>query len=143
MRITYTLAILLVALALPLVLLQVSHAEFAVTEPRDATSCHQCGSGKLQKVCRMVPEVKKETVTKWVLVCEDVCLPGRSRKIGERCIPDCDAHHGFRTEDILKPSCGPIVTKKKLKQVTETVEKRGYKCVVETICSQCGCCCDK
>jgi hypothetical protein len=143
MRTTYTLAILLAALALPLVLLQVSHAEQAVTEPSCATSCHQCGCGKLKKVCRLVPEVKKETVTKWVLVCEDVCLPGRSCKVGEKCIPDCDAHHGFRTEDILKPSCGCIVTKKKLKQVTETVEKPGYKCVVETVCCQCGCCCDK
>ncbi len=143
MRSTSTLAILLATIALPLVFLQISHAEPTLAEPTCATSCHQCGCGKLKKVCKLVPELKKETVTKWVLVCEDVCLPGRSCKIGEKCIPDCDAHAGYRTEDILKPSCGPIVTKKKLKQVTETVEKPGYKCVVETICSQCGCCCDK
>jgi hypothetical protein len=143
MRTSYTLAILLAALALPLILFQVSHAEPAASEPSCATSCHQCGCGQLKKVCRMVPEIKKETVTKWVLVCEDVCLPGRSCKVGEKCVPDCDSHKGFRMEDILKPTCGPIVTKKKLKQVTETIEKPGYKCVVETICSQCGCCCDK
>lgn len=142
MRTTYTLAILLAALALPLVLLSVSHAEQALAEP-SCTGCHECGCGQLKKVCRLVPEVKKETVTKWVLVCEDVCLPGRSCKIGEKCVPDCEAHGGFRIEDIFKPTCGPIVTKKKLKQVTETVEKPGYKCVVETVCSQCGCCCDK
>ncbi len=142
MRTSYTLAILLAALALPLILFQVSHAEQA-TEPSCATSCHQCGCGQLKKVCRMVPEIKKETVTKWVLVCEDFCLPGRSCKVGEKCVPDCDSHKGFRMEDILKPTCGPIVTKKRLKQVSETIEKPGYKCVVETICSQCGCCCDK
>lgn len=142
MRSNYSLVILLAAIALPVFLLQALHAENNV-EPTCSTSCHQCGCGKLKKVCRLVPEVKKETITKWELVCEDVCLPGRSCKIGEKCVPDCDAHKGYRFEDILKPNCGCIVTKKKLKQVIETKEKPGFKCVVETVCCQCGCCCDK
>jgi hypothetical protein len=141
MRTAYSLAFLLAAIALPLMLLQVSRAEPTAPEPACSTSCHQCGCSQLKKVCRLVPEVKKQTVTRWELVCEEVCLPGRSCKIGEKCVPDCDAHKGFRFEDILKPTCGCIVTKKKLKQVTETVEKPGFKCVVETVCSQCGCSC--
>jgi hypothetical protein len=142
MRANYSLAVFLAALGLLGVLLQALHAESNV-EPTCSTSCHQCGCGKLKKVCRLVPDIKKETVITWELVCEDVCLPGRSCKVGEKCVPDCDAHKGFRFEDILKPTCGCIVTKKKLKQVTKTEEKPGFKCVVETVCCECGCCCDK
>jgi len=118
-----------------------SAAEEAAVPAAPPTCCHHCGCGQLKKVCKMVPGVKKETKTKWVVECEDVCLPGPSCKVGERCVPDCEAHGGTRKENIWEPNCGMIVTKKKLKAISETVEKPIMKCVVETICVQCGCCC--
>lgn len=103
--------------------------------------CPDCGCGSLVKVCKMVPDVKKETQTRWTCVCEDICLPGRSRRCGEVCVPDPQARGGARCETVWEPTCGPVVTRKKLKKETVTVEKPGFKCVVETVCGRCGAAC--
>ncbi|MEI8378608.1 MAG: hypothetical protein WCJ09_00675 [Planctomycetota bacterium] len=100
-------------------------------------SCSKCGCGELEKVCRVVPDVKKVTETKFVVDCEDICLPGKSCT-EERMVSDACVAGGQRCEKVSVPTCDRIVTKKKLKKVTTTVDKPGWKCVVDTICSQCG-----
>ena len=107
----------------------------------DNPCCPACGCTCLQKVCKLVPDVKKETKITWSVECEDVCLQGHSRYCGEKCVPDPQARGGVRRETVWEPTCGRIVTRKKLKKHTETVEKPGCKCVVETVCKECGVCC--
>jgi hypothetical protein len=102
--------------------------------------CSSCGCSQLQKVCRTVPEVKKETKTKWIVECEEVCLPGRTQCVDE-CVTDPNSLTGSSIVTTRQPSCGRIITKKKLVKKTEIIEKPGFKCVVETVCQQCGHCC--
>ncbi len=99
--------------------------------------CPHCGCSQVKKVCRIVPDVKKITETKYVVECEEVCLPGKSRH-EERLVTDPACVNSQRCEIVPVPTCGRIVTKKKLKKFTTTVEQPGYKCVVETVCGQCG-----
>ena len=102
--------------------------------------CSNCGCRQFDRVCRTVPEVKKITESKYVVECEEVCLPGKSR-CEERIVADNDAPGGQRCETVMVPTCSRIVTKKKLKKVTTTIEKPSWKCVVDTVCTQCGCQC--
>lgn len=102
--------------------------------------CSNCGCQQLEKVCRVVPDVKKVTETKFVVECEDICLPGKSQ-CSERMVTENCAPGEQRCEKVLEPTCSRIVTRKKLKKVTTTVDKPGWKCVVDTVCTQCGCQC--
>ena len=104
------------------------------------TCCRACGCSQLQIVCRLVPDVKKETKTKWVVECQPVCLPGRTRCVDE-CVPDPNCPGGTCVVKTRQPSCGRIITKKKLVKKTETCEKPGFKCIAETVCVSCGRCC--
>ena len=99
--------------------------------------CSKCGCKRLEQVCRVVPDVKKVTQTKFVVECEEICLPGKSCA-EDRLVSDGCVTGGQRCETVRVPTCDRIVTKKKLKKVTTTVDKPGWKCVVETVCSQCG-----
>ena len=99
--------------------------------------CERCGCQQSKKVCRVVPDVKKVTETKFVVECEEICLPGKSR-CTERMVEDQCVAGSQRCETVREPTCDRIVTKKTLKKVTTTVDKPGWKCVVETVCSQCG-----
>lgn len=97
-----------------------------------------CSSRCSNKTCRVVPDVKKTTITRFVVDSEDVCLPGCSQPISGGPCPACGELSCRGTCDrCLQPSCGRIITKKKLKKVTETVEKSGYKCVVDDPCIRC------
>ncbi len=78
-------------------------------------SCSKCGCGELEKVCRVVPDVKKVTETKFVVDCEDICLPGKSCT-EERMVSDTCVAGGQRCEKVSVPTCDRIVTKKKLKK---------------------------
>lgn len=102
--------------------------------------CSNCGCQQLEKVCKVVPDVKKVTETKFVVECEEICLPGKSN-CEERIVDDNCAPGQQRCEMVRVPTCDRIVVKKKLKKVTTTIDKPGWKCVVETVCSQCGCQC--
>ncbi|MGE0757480.1 MAG: hypothetical protein AB7F89_11065 [Pirellulaceae bacterium] len=98
--------------------------------------CTSCGCGETRLVCRIVPEVKKETKTRWVVECEEVCLPGRTQSSAE-----CTCTSGHATpcpHCVAHPACGRVITKKKLIRKTETIEKPGFKCVLERICCECG-----
>ena len=102
--------------------------------------CPGCGCSQMKKVCRLVPDVKKVPQTKYTVESEDVCLPGKSR-CEERLVNDPTCIGATRYEKVQVPTCDRIVTKKKLKKVTTTVEKPGWKYVVDTVCCQCGCDC--
>ena len=104
-------------------------------------TCGQCGCGQLKKVCRLVPDVKKVPEIKYVVEEEEVCLLGKSCT-EERIVPDECSPNGQRCETVQAPRCGKIVCKKKLKKTTKTVDKPSVKCVLETVCCQCGCVCD-
>lgn len=100
-------------------------------------ACPGCGCRELNRVCKVVPDVKKVTETKYVVECEEVCLPGKSR-CEDRLVDDPACIGSPRYDKVKVPTCDRIVTKKKLKKTTTTVEKAGWKCVIETTCSQCG-----
>ena len=119
---------LLVLLVMPLCLAQ------------SPACCPACGCSQFQKSCRVVPDVKKETKTKWVVQCEDICLPGRTRSV-DACVADPTSPTGQWVVTTRQPSCDRVITKKKLVKKTETIEKPGFKCIVETVCAQCGQCC--
>ena len=103
--------------------------------------CSECGCPSIRKVCKVIPDVKKVTETRWGCECEDICLPGRSRRAGETCVPDCEEPGGVRKETVWEPmSCGRMIVHKKLQKQTVTVEKPGFKCVVQTVCAHCGTC---
>jgi hypothetical protein len=109
---------------------------------RSCSPCPQCGCGQLKKVCRIVPDVKKVTEFKYTVDEEEVCLLGKSGA-DERVVEDSCSPCGQRCETVKSPRCGRIVCKKKLKKTSSTVEKPSFKCIVETICCQCGCNCDQ
>lgn len=104
-------------------------------------TCTQCGCSQLRKVCRIVPDVKKVPEIKYVVEEEEVCLLGKSCT-EERVVPDECSPTGQRCETVQVPRCGMTVCKKKLKKTTTTVEKPIVKCVLETVCCQCGCVCN-
>jgi hypothetical protein len=95
-------------------------------------SCSNCGCKDLNRTCKVVPDKKKVTETKYVVECEEVCLPGRSQ-CEERLVTDPVCVDQQRYEKVMVPTCERIITKKKLKKITTTVEKPGWKCVVETV----------
>lgn len=103
--------------------------------------CSRCGCTQLKKVCRLVPDVKKVTQSSYTVQENEVCLLGKS-STETTVVPDPCALHGRRSETTQTPQCGRIVCMKKLKKTTTTVEKPTAKCVMETVCCQCGCVCD-
>ena len=104
--------------------------------------CSECGCSHVKKVCRVVPDVKKVPDIRWVVECEDICLPGRTRCV-ERMVNDNCVVGDQHCETVAEPTCDRIITRKKLKKVTTTIDKPGFKCIVETVCSQCGTTCGK
>ena len=103
-------------------------------------ACTGCGCRELKRVCKVVPDIKKVTETRYVVECEEVCLPGPTQ-CEERLVTDPACIDLPRFETVRIPTCDRIVVKKKLKKISTTVDKAGWKCVVETVCSQCGCQC--
>ncbi len=94
--------------------------------------CDHCGcDSSCRKVCRVVCETKKVPKVTYCCECEDFCVPGPScrTKVCDEC-----GHHKI----IYTPTCGKVLTRKKLVRHEETEEKVVYKWVVETLC--CDCC---
>jgi hypothetical protein len=102
--------------------------------------CPQCGCHSVKKVCKLVPTVEKVPETKYSAKCEDFCVPGPSCLLGTKVTKDCDGCH---REKIWKPSCGCVRTRSVMIKEVVMKEKPGFKCVVETVCCKCGCCCDE
>lgn len=99
--------------------------------------CGHCGCQRhCKKVCRLICGTKKETKTEYECQCEDICIPGRSVKCGEKC--ECNRLGIKCCHAVLKPVCGKVRTKRVL--VKKQVEKEvpDYKWVVEKVCCHCG-----
>lgn len=101
--------------------------------------CPQCGCNEFKTVCRIVPQTTKTPKVEYSCKCEDICVPGRSQCVGTECVTDCNGCS--HEEKVYQPTCGKVYTKKTLVKTTTTVEKCTYKCVAESVCCKCGCCC--
>jgi hypothetical protein len=113
--------------------------------------CAHCGcSGPCEKVCRLVCEDKKVTVTCWGYACEEFCDPGPSargcRHCEEVCGPSdeksgakapCSQPKTFVWHEWIPGCVKHIYTKKKLMKKTVTKTVPGFKWVVEDLCPEC------
>ncbi|MBX7166341.1 MAG: hypothetical protein K1X74_08315 [Pirellulales bacterium] len=101
--------------------------------------CGQCGccGCELCRVC--VPKRTEKEVTKvcWDVKCEDVCIPGCSKKVCEVCGED---ECGCYKQKIWEPTCARIKTRK-VPVKTEVKRKVPMiEWVVEYRCHHCGAC---
>lgn len=119
---------------------------FANTVRATDGGCHHCGCLEgCKKVCRLVREDKKVTVTCWGCKCEDFCAPGKSHrgcKNVEGICEDCDPSVCNQSKDFVwydwEPGCSKqIYTKKKLMKKTVTKKVPSFKWVVEDMCQEC------
>jgi len=92
----------------------------------------------VKKVCVCVPDVKKETTFEFSAVCEDFCVPGRSRVVGHCHTKDCRGCDVCRP--IRQPTCAEVRTRIKLVKTPVTCETPTVKWIVKTVCAQCGAC---
>jgi len=104
--------------------------------------CHHCGCEcPVQKVCRVVCEMKEVTKTCYDCKCEDFCVPGKSQRCPKcnQCECDCDCggcKFGTKTWDWI-PGCANVKTKKVLIKYEKKVKVPTYKYVVEYLCPTC------
>jgi len=111
-----------------------------------APCCARCGCQDCCKVCRLVREDKKVTITCWGMKCEDFCDQGPScrdcKNCEEVCQDDdpkspCASPQNFVWYDWI-PGCSKgILTKKKLMKKTVTKTVPSFKWVVEDLCAEC------
>lgn len=132
----------------PLVVFSISLLAAALAYA-DGLFCSSCGaSSGCCKVCRLVREDKKITVTCWASKDEDFCLGGPSRRDCDHCEMVCDE----KTSDPKAPCAHPkrmvwsdwipncharMYTKHKLMKKTVTKSVPSFKWVVEDMCGQC------
>ena len=100
-----------------------------------------------EKICRLVPEDKKITVTCWGAKEEEFCVPGRSQRGCENCEwvcgddgdpkSPCSQPKKLFWTDWLPGNCGKVYTRTKLMKRTITKTVKSYKWVVEEVCAQC------
>lgn len=91
----------------------------------DGNCCQGCGCGShVVKYCRVICEIKEVKEPKFSCVCEDFCVPGKSKKCGCQWIPGCAKVH----------------TKRKLVVSTDVKKKPSWKWVVEYRCPGCAGC---
>jgi len=126
MRFIFSLATLLLTAIL-------AHSAMA----QDSGCCPHCGCNNVTKVCRLVPVVTKVPKVEYSCQCGDICVPGHSKCVGTECVTDCDGHTYH--QKVYEPCCGKIFKTVTPQKTTTTVEKVGYKCVVEYVCGKCGC----
>lgn len=84
--------------------------------------CRRCGCCQdVEKVCRVVCEMKDVKTTVYDFECEDFCVACRSKKCGCQKIPVCNK----------------VRTKKKLVKIECVKKVPTYTCVVEYLCPRC------
>ena len=115
----------------------------------DDPCCAHCGcSDACQKVCRLVREDKKVTITCWGCKCEDFCDQGPSCRGCKNCEEVCQSTEKDASGPCVAPKdfvwyewipgCSKgIYTKKKLMKKTVTKTVPSFKWVVEDLCAQC------
>lgn len=112
--------------------------------------CAHCGCEEgFQKVCRLVCEEKKVSITCWGCKHEDFCVPGASKPGCRHCETVCNQCASPDAQDVCSqpqkfvwrewiPSQGAkVYTKKKLMKQTVTKTVPNYKWVVEELCPRC------
>src|SRR5262245_16937044 len=105
----------------------------AVTAVAVAYHCSSCGRECCpRKVCVLKCETKKVPQTVYTFECEDICVPGRSKKCGETC--DIDECGSEKKKTNWIPQCAEVVTRKKLVKKTIEKEETVYKWAVESVC---------
>ena len=115
--------------------------------------CAHCGQENgCQKVCRLVREDMKVSVTCWGCKTEEFCVPGPSTPGAEHCEMVCDESHDPKAPCVQPkkfvwtewlPGCGQkVYTKKKLMKRTVTKTVPSFKWVVEDLCPQCEAHCE-
>jgi len=109
--------------------------------------CQLCGCGSCSKVCRLVCEDKKVTVTCWGVQEEEFCIPGRGVEQCKHCEEVCECQED-EGEVCSRPKlfswrewqpCGDpeIRTKRKLMRKTVTKKVPTYKWVIQDLCEDC------
>ena len=97
--------------------------------------CDHCGcSSCVRKVC--VPKKTEKEVVKvcWDFKCEDVCIPGRSKKCGVECRED---ECGCWSFNVWEPTCARVKTRR-VPVKTEVKRKvPAVEWVVEYRCANC------
>jgi hypothetical protein len=109
--------------------------------------CQLCGTPSCSKVCRLVCEEKKVSVTCWGVEEEEFCVPGRGVQVCTHCeeVCDCQTEPG---EVQSRPKlwswrewqpCGDpeIRTKRKLMRKTVVKKVPTYKWVLQDLCAEC------
>lgn len=107
-------------------------AQAALADQGVCACCGCCAS--VESVC--VPKKTEKTITKvcWDYKCEEVCIPGRSCKLGSECREDACGCWSF---NIWEPGCARVKTrtvpvrtevKRKVPSVQWVVEKRCAAC---------------
>ncbi len=109
--------------------------------------CDHCQGADCRKICRLVHEEKKVTITCWGFQDEDFCVPGPSRpgcKHSDRVCQDCDPCGKvcsrpklFVWREWCPEGCPELLTRRKLMKRTETKTISTYKWVVEDLCPGC------
>lgn len=113
--------------------------------------CKQCGCHeRVTKVCRLVREEKKITVTCWGVEEEDFCVNGPSCVGCKHCETICKKDSADKSDSKVcseskalhwttwLPKSNPsIMTKKKLMKKTVTKSVPSFRWVVEDLCQQC------
>ncbi len=99
--------------------------------------CDRCGcSACVRKVC--VPKrIEKEVIKVcWDFKCEDVCIPGRSRKCGVEYREDACGCWSF---DVWEPTCARVKTRR---VPVKTEVKRKVPAIEWVVEKRCAACCD-
>jgi hypothetical protein len=121
-----------------LILVLAAAAWLGQVDTVEAGHCNHCGCSSGCKVCKLVPEVRKIASVEYRLQCEDMCLHGRSRCVGTKQVCDCNGCP--QCEKIMQPTCGCVLTIRKLVKVPVVREECGWKCVVVNRCGNCSNC---
>jgi hypothetical protein len=108
-------------------------------------TCPHCGChDPVRRICRVVPDVQLVTTYEYFTRSETICVPGRSRCIAQEPSPecgpttDCGRVPKSHCEKVWVPTAGPVYCRSKLCRRPVTVQKPGYKYIVEDVCCGCG-----
>jgi len=108
-------------------------------------TCPDCGCPQpARRVCRVVPDVQPVTTYEYFSRSETFCVPGRSHCLAVEPSPACDPTTDCgkaakpHCEKVWVPSAGPVYCRTKLCRRPVTVQKLGYKYIVEDVCCGCG-----
>ncbi len=111
-------------------------------DSRDLNCCAppaKCGGGG---VCKLVCTTRVLETVCYGCECEDVCVPGPSRRCCTTCQQacDCDCRSMFVWSKWI-PGCAKLFHRKRLKKYLVTKEVPSYKWIVVPAC-RCGCASD-